>query len=365
MHGYNQPLVLEEVAVPPIAADEVLIRVGGAGMCRTDVQLIDGYFKRYADVKFPLTPGHEIAGTVEEIGSLVPKSANFSIGDQVVVVGGRGDGTCRHCQMGNTQICSHQNWPGFGPYGGYSEFVPMPYNYLIRLDKKYNLKAEELAPLTDAGLTPYRGMKKLRAAGVLGPDRVVGVIGAGGLGFYGVQYAKLFSAGAPVVVFARTDEKLAIAKENGADVVINTRGKSIDDIRSELLKGTGHREIDGILDCVGAEDGIKMGFNLLATSGAYSSVGLVGDRVDLPLFPLVAREFTFHGSFWGNHNDLSEVLALAQEGKLKHTVKRIRLEDANENLELLRGGEVVGRAVITYGDDTIPASVGAEKARVA
>lgn len=365
MHGYKQPLVLEDVKVPPIAPGEILVKVGGAGMCRTDVQLIDGYFKRYADVKFPLTPGHEIAGTVEEIGSLVPQSANFSVGDQVVVVGGRGDGTCRHCRIGNTQICSHQDWPGFGPYGGYSEFVPMPYNYLIRIDKKYNLKAEELAPLTDAGLTPYRGMKKLRAAGVLGPDRVVGVIGAGGLGFYGVQYAKLFSAGAAVVVFARTDEKLAIAKENGADVVINTKGKSIDDIRSELLKGTGHREIDGILDCVGAEEGIQMGFNLLATSGVYSSVGLVGDRIDLPLFPLVAREYTLHGSFWGNHTDLSEVMTLAQEGKLRHTIKRIRLEEANENLELLRDGEVVGRAVIAFGDTPIASTSSQQKVEVA
>ncbi|PWT85026.1 MAG: hypothetical protein C5B58_03740 [Acidobacteria bacterium] len=114
----------------------------------------------------------------------------------------------------------------------------MPHNYLMRVDRKYKLRAEELAPLADAGLTPYRGAKKLRAAGALGPDRVVGVIGAGGLGCYGVQYAKLSSAGALVVVFARSDDKLAIAKENGADVVVNTRGKSIDDIRNELLKGT-------------------------------------------------------------------------------------------------------------------------------
>jgi propanol-preferring alcohol dehydrogenase len=189
----------------------------------------------------------------------------------------------------------------------------MPYNYLIRIDKKYNLQPEELAPLTDAGLTPYRGVKKLRAAGVLGPDRVV--------------YAKLFSAGAAAVVFARSDEKLAVAKDNGADVAINTRGKSLDDIRNELFKGTGHREIDGIVDCVGAEEGIRMGFNQLATSGAYTAVGLVGDRIDIPLFPLVGREFTFHGSFWGNYTDLSEVIALAQERKLRHSLGRIRLDD--------------------------------------
>jgi propanol-preferring alcohol dehydrogenase len=364
MHGYKQLLVLEDVKIPNIAPDEVLVKVGAAGICRTDVQLLDGYFKSYAEMEFPITPGHEIAGTVEQIGSLVPQSAGLAVGDQVVVVGGRGDGTCRQCQAGDTQICAHRNWPGFGPYGGFGEFLPMPYDYLIRIDKKYNLKAEELAPLTDAGLTPYRGIKKLRAAGVLGPDRVVAVIGAGGLGFYGVQYAKLFSAGAIVVVFARTDEKLALAKEAGADVVINTNGKSIDDIRGELLKGTGHREIDAILDCVGAEASIQMGFNLLATAGVYTSVGLVGDTIKIPLFPLVAREFTYHGSFWGNHTDLSEVMALAQAGKLKHTVKRIRLEDVNEYVDLLRGGDVIGRAVITYSEPAVPIKLSHRDANV-
>src|SRR5215475_10732627 len=110
MHAYKQPLILEEVKTPQIAPDEILVKVGAAGMCRTDVQLVDGYFEKYAPMKFPLTPGHEIAGTVDQIGNLVPQSANFSVGDQVVVVGGIGDGSCRHCQIGNTQICSHGNW---------------------------------------------------------------------------------------------------------------------------------------------------------------------------------------------------------------------------------------------------------------
>ena len=173
MHGYKQPLVLEDIKVPEIAANEVLLKVAAAGMCRTDAQMVDGYFEPYHPLTFPITPGHEIAGTVEKMGSLVPKTAALTEGDLVVVVGGMGDGTCRLCQAGNTQICGHGKWPGFGPPGGYGEFVPIPYDYLIRVDKKFNLKAEELAPLTDAGLTPYRGIKKLRDAGALGPDRVM------------------------------------------------------------------------------------------------------------------------------------------------------------------------------------------------
>jgi propanol-preferring alcohol dehydrogenase len=227
--------------------------------------------------------------------------------------------------------------------------VPVPYKYLIRIDRKYRLKAEELAPLTDAGLTPYRGIKKLRAAGVTGPDRLIAVFGAGGLGMYAVQYAKLLSSGAAVVAFARSDEKLAVAKEHGADFVINTRGKSLADVRSDLVKATGQREIDGAIDCVGAEDTIRTGFGLLATAGAFVSVGLVGNRIDMPLFPLVAREYTYSGSFWGNYADLSEVISLAQAGKIKHSLRQVRFEDINETLAQLGDGDIVGRAVVSFG----------------
>lgn len=346
MHEYHKPLTLEDVPVPGIKADEILVKVTAAGMCRTDVQLLDGYFRKYVESPFPLTPGHEIAGIVHQIGSLVPKKAGFEEGDQVVLVGGWGDGTCRHCQDGNTQICGHGAWPGFGPYGGYSEFLPVPTRYLIKVDKR--LKAEELAPLTDAGLTPYRGIKKLRDAGALGPNRVLAVFGVGGLGAYAVQYAKMLGGGATVVAFARHPEKLAIAKEYGADHVISTRGKTTADLKKELNAACGQGELNAVIDCAGAPEMIRAGFELLSTAGHYASVGLVGDQVDIPLFPFVAREYTYHGSFWGNYNDLSEIMALATQGKIRHTVKPITLQQVNENLELLRAGEVVGRAVIRF-----------------
>lgn len=147
MHAYSQPLVLEDVPVPEIEPNEVLVKVGGAGMCRTDVQLLDGYFRPYAESTFPLTPGHEIAGEIDKIGGMVPKSAGFEEGDQVVVVGGWGDETCRHCHEGNTQICPHGKWPGFGPYGGYAEYVPVPVQYLIKVDKRYRPKSLHRSPM--------------------------------------------------------------------------------------------------------------------------------------------------------------------------------------------------------------------------
>lgn len=348
MHEYRQPLTLEDVPVPDIAANEVLVKVTAAGMCRTDVQLLDGYFLKYKQIPLPLIPGHEIAGVIEKVGTMTPKSAGFEEGDEVVVVGGWGDGLCSLCHQGDTQICAHGQWPGFSAYGGYSEYVPVPFEYLIKVDRRFNLKAEELAPLTDAGLTPYRGVKKLREAGALGPGRLLAVFGVGGLGTYAVQYAKLFSGGATVVAFARNQEKLDTAKDLGADHVINTKGKSLDDIRRELKHATGQDELNAVIDCAGAPEMIQMGFSMLAPSAHYCSVGLVGDSISLPLFPFVAREYTYHGSFWGNYNDLREVVALVQQGKLRHQLKVASFEEINENIDLLRSGEIVGRAVIKF-----------------
>jgi propanol-preferring alcohol dehydrogenase len=346
MHEYGKALVLDDVPVPDIQPDEILVRVTACGMCRSDVQLVDGYFRKYADVPTPITLGHEITGVVHKIGGIVPSSSGFQEGDHVVVVPGWGDGTCRHCQIGNTHICPNVRWPGFGPYGGFAEFIPVPARYLIKVDSR--LKFEELAPLTDAGLTPYRGVKKLRDAGALGPNRVLGVFGVGGLGGYAVQYAKLLGGGATIVAFDRNADNLAVAKEDGADHLISIKGKSSADVAKELSKAAGQGDLDAIIDCAGAPEMMQLGFSLLSISGHYVDVGLVGDRVDLPLFPRVRREQTFHGSFWGNYTDLSEVMALAAQDKIRHTLTMFTFNQINEYLELLRAGEVVGRAVMKF-----------------
>src|SRR5262245_21631347 len=346
MYGYRKPLVLEDVKVPDIKPDEILVRVKACGMCRSDVQLVDGYFQKYADTPMPITPGHEITGVVDKIGEIVPESSGFREGDHVVVSPGWGDGTCRYCQIGDTHICPRVRWPGFGPYGGFAEFLPVPARYLIKIDPR--LEFETLAPLTDAGLTPYRGIKKLRDGGALAPDRVMGILGIGGLGGYAVQYAKLFGSGATVVAFARNPDKLAVAKEYGADHVIAVKDKSLTDIGRELRDATGQSDLDAIIDCAGAPEVIQLAFSLLSISGHYVDVGMVGDRIDIPLFPRVSREQTFHGSFWGNNTDLSEIMALAAQGKIRHTVKTITFNQINEYLDRLRAGEIVGRAVIKF-----------------
>lgn len=346
LHDYGKPLVLEDIPVPEIAEDEVLVQVKACGMCRSDIQLIDGYFRPYADLQPPLTLGHEIAGVVARTGTLVPKGAGIAEGDHVVVAPGWGDGICRHCQVGDTQICPNVRWPGFGPVGGFAEFIPVPVRYVIKVAP--HLRFEELAPLTDAGLTTYRGVRKLRDAGALGPDRVIGVLGVGGLGTYAVQYAKLLGGGARVVALARSEEKLKVAREYGVDHTIAVKGKSAADVRKELTGAFGQGELDAIIDCTGAPEMIQLGMSLLSISGHYVDVGLVGDRIDVPLFPRVSREQSFHGSFWGNNADLIEVMALAAQDKVRHTIKTITFDELNTYVDLLRTGDIVGRAVVTF-----------------
>ena len=344
MHEYKKPLLLDQVQeAKNLSGESVLVKVGGAGICRTDIQLIDGYFREYLDLQLPCTPGHEIAGWVEEIGESVPD--NINKGDLVVVSGSWGCGVCPQCKGGNEQICAKGKWAGFGPEGGFSEFVHVPsYKYLIKVDKESNLKPEEIAPLTDAGVTTYRAVKKVKH--ILGPGKSIAIIGMGGLGAYAVQYARILSGGSTVLAFDRNDDKLDLAKRSGADHVINFRGKNSEDIRAEVNKATGRNEVNAAIDAVGLEETIRMGFSMLATEGAYVSVGLVGNEINMPLFPLVAREYQYYGSFWSSYNDLREVMELAKKGLIKPHVQKFGLSEANDAHTLLREQKILGRGVL-------------------
>ncbi|MCF3963334.1 NAD(P)-dependent alcohol dehydrogenase [Streptomyces fuscigenes] len=349
MYGYREPLRIEEVPVPEPARDEILLKVAATGMCRSDYQLLDGYFRTPFPLDFPYIPGHEVTGRVVGLGSEVPKTAGLSEGDMVVVNPSWGDGTCRQCREGNEQLCSGDGrWLGFGPPGGFAEYMAVEYRHAVPVSEQAAKAPELLAPMTDAGMTPYRGMRKLRDTGKLGPGRTVAVTGVGGLGSYAVQYARLLGGGATVVALARSDSKLDVAKENGADFGVNVRDRSADAVRDELERLTGRGSVDAILDCVGSESSISMGFDLLGAEGVLAAVGLMSQQVEHRQFPFVGTELSYLGSFWGNHMDLVEVLSLSEAGLVKHNVTKVRLEDCNENLEALGRGDVVGRQVIVF-----------------
>ena len=348
MHDYNQPLEIDEVPVPDVGRNQVLIKVAATGMCRSDYQLLDGYFRSGLPVEFPFTPGHEVAGTIADVGADVPTSAGLSEGDLVVVDPNWGDGTCRQCHEGNEQLCSDGQLVGFGPNGGFAEYMLAPFDHVISVANQQDQSPQDLAPLTDAGITPYRGMKKLLRAGKLGAGRTVVVNGIGGLGGYAVQYARLLGGGATVLGFARSDEKLSLAQEYGAHHTVNVRDKSAEDVQDQLEDLTGRRTVDAVLDCAGSADSLGLAAAILETEGAISQVGLMGDRVELPIFPFVSGEKSYFGSFWGNHNDLKEVLTLAAAGAIKHHIVPVKLDDVNDTLQALGAGDIVGRAVIVF-----------------
>src|SRR5215813_4335081 len=154
MYGYQQPLRIEEVPVPDIEPDEILVKVAAAGICRSDYQLVDGYFTGPFPLTFPYIPGHEIAGRVAGMGSAVPATAPLSEGDMVVVNPSWGDGTCRQCREGNEQLCSGDGrWVGFGPPGGFAEYMAVESRHAIPVSEDAAKAPEFLAPMTDAGMT--------------------------------------------------------------------------------------------------------------------------------------------------------------------------------------------------------------------
>lgn len=374
IHKYQSSLVIENIEKPAISReDQVLVKVGATGLCHSDLHLINGDWKDSIPLELPITPGHEIAGWIEEVGHSVPKGL-FNKVDIVAVFGGWGCGVCIHCKSGDEQMCSFVKWPGIMTNGGFAEYVLVDsYRFLVKVkvelqEREYNnndkkndgnstLRIEEIAPLTDAGLTPYRAIKKIRNS--LGPGKNIAIVGIGGLGYYAVQYAKILGQSANVIALDRKDDKLQLARTMGADFTINIssqdhQGKQQEQrllqkrsIREEILRITQGKGVDVVIDCVGAENTIYDSIRLLSKGGLIVIVGLFGSQIKMPLVPFVLNEYSVIGSLWGNYNELCEVIELAKiAGKLKHNIHSFTLEDINRAISLLKEGKIIGRAVI-------------------
>lgn len=345
IHEYSSPLIVEEIQKPVISTPEgVLLKVGASGLCHSDLHLINGEWQKSLPLKLPATPGHEIAGWVEDTGISVP--TGIKKGDLVAVFGGWGCGYCFYCKRGDEQMCQAAKWPGLSEYdGGFSEYISIPsFRFLVKADEQPTLmRPEELAPLTDAGLTPYRAIKKVRH--LLGANRYIAVVGIGGLGFYGTQYARIFGSGANVIAMDRSEAKLKMATEiAGADFAINISESY--NIKNKVEKITKGKGIDVILDTVGSENTINIGVNSMNKSGAMVLVGLFGKEVKFPLFQTVLNEYQIYGSLWGNYNELCEVIELAKSGAIKHQVQKFSLSEVNDAIDRLVSGDIDGRAVI-------------------
>ena len=332
LHAVGDDLRVEDVPLLTPVGSEIRIRVGGCGICHTDLHIRDG---TQARVELPVTLGHEVAGWVDAVG---PDATHApAIGQAVVVYGGWGCGACRECHAGAEQRCERSVAPGFQADGGYAEAMLVPHpRHLILLDLLDPVRA---APLADAGITPYRAVR--RAERWLMPGARVLVIGAGALGQFALQYLRLLpDAGGSLVVGVRelADARLDRARELGADVAL------LDTEPRDSVAGLGG-PADAVLDFVGSDETLDHAFAVVAPDGLVLLVGEEGGSASFG-FDRVPIESWMTTVAWGSHQDLRDVVRLAEEGRLQWDVEAVPLADARAAHARLRDGAVDGRLVL-------------------
>jgi propanol-preferring alcohol dehydrogenase len=320
----------------------VVLAVGGAGFCHSDIHVIDGDIRVLP--RMPITLGHENAGRVTAIGAGV---RSVREGDSVAVYGGWGCGCCDACVSGAEQLCATPQWVGLSQYdGGYAEYLLVPHErYLIRLDR---LTPEVAAPLTDAALTPYRAIRKAQA--FLQPDRHVLAIGIGGLGQYGVKLLRLLT-GCAIVAVDPSEQKLEVARELGADVTLNATAPDIAARIRDLTKGRG---VSAAFDFVGSESSLALAIGATSALGKVTQIGLAGGTARLKVLENAAFEVQFEATLWGTIKELREVLALAESGRLSSIpLEFAPLARINDVYARVKSGQVAGRVVVRPGIDAL------------
>jgi propanol-preferring alcohol dehydrogenase len=313
------PLSLEEVPLPEPRGGEVRVRVAGCGVCRTDLHILRGEQTR---VRFPLTLGHEVAGWVDAYGPDLADAPPLPIGGPVVVFGGWGCGECDECRAGEEQRCADGSSPGFQRDGGYAEALLVPSaRHLVPLR---NLDPVRAAPLADAGVTPYRAVR--RAEPWLRPAARVLLIGCGALGQFALQYLRRHE-GLAVAVRDTDPAKLALARSLGA------------------ISGDGAGGFDVVFDLVGTDATLRDAAVAVRPGGLVMLVGEGGGELPVS-FESPAVEASVTTAAWGSLDDLRDVVALTEAGEVAWEVETMPLRDAPLALERLERGEVRGRIVL-------------------
>lgn len=334
LNGYGELLSVSEIPRPVPGAGEVLIKVTAAGLCHTDLHLIDGDPAILPG--FPAVLGHETAGIVEAIGADV---TSVSVGDAVAVFGAQGCGSCPTCLSGLENMCSVQvlSMNGIGIAGGFAEFMIVPAErHLVPIGDLDPVKA---AGLTDAGLTPYRAVK--RALAHLDPGSTAVAIGVGGLGQFGIQYLNLLSD-ARIIALDPDATKRARALELGADLALDPTAAGFSEAMAEHdLAGS----CAAVLDFVGNDASLATARSLLGARGMLNIVGLGGGSTALSFFTM-PPEAVVTTTNWGSAPEMREVIDLARDGHIESTVTTYSLDDVQHAVNDLRAGRIEGRAVI-------------------
>ena len=336
--AYNEPVRATTVPDPTIEGPmDVIVRVAGAGVCRTDLHILEGIWREaLGNPKLPYTIGHENAGWIEEVGAGV---IGLSKGDPVILHPQPSCGLCRECRAGNDMHCTGGAFfPGLdGHDGGYAEYVRTSIRAVVKLAP--GTEPAPLAPFADAGITAYHAVKKI--APETYPGSTVVVLGIGGLGHFGVQLLKAMSTAKVVAVDAQR-ERLEFARSLGADHAIQSGS---DGGVRDVLDYTEGRGADIVMDFVGEHGTPERCLQMLRKGGTYSIIGY-GGTVAPTTLDMVFRELKVVGNLVGTYNDLAELMELNHQGKVHIASSTFPLADAAEVLHDLDAGKIVGRAVL-------------------
>ncbi len=335
LHSYDEDhLHLDDVPEPDLRdPHDVVVRIGGAGLCRTDLHIIEGVWRDTLDPELPYTLGHENAGWVEEVGDAVTSVAP---GGAVIVHPLVTCGLCLACRRGEDMHCEAGDFPGLDTDGGFAHFLRTSERSCIKLAE--GLEPKEVAPFADAGITAYRAAKK--AAARLPPGSRCAVIGIGGLGHVGVQSLRALS-GTDIIAVDTSDQALELARELDVDEVV----KADENVVSAVRELTGDRGAEAVIDFVAEHGTTEQGPAMLAPGGTYYVVGY-GGRVDLPALEIIFSEIEVVGSLVGNYVELYELMELAARGRVRLRTREYALDDINTAIDEFVGAGIQGRGVI-------------------
>lgn len=340
LHEYDPEvkaqLKLESVPEPRITAhNEVIVRVGAAGLCRTDLHVIEGVFRSAMDPNGTLLPyimGHENAGWVEAVGSSV---TTVKPGDAVICHPMQSCGVCLGCRSGEDMYCEHGVFSGLVTNGGFAEYLLTNERCLIKL--REHVAPVDVAPLADAGITAYRVAK--RAAKTLIPGQYCVIVGIGGLGHIALQTMQVLS-GVNIIAIDRSEASRNLAAELGAACVLDSTPDVVQVVR-ELSKGGAH----AVIDFVGEHGVEQLCWQMLRRGGTYHLVGY-GGEIRVPTAYMVDNELSIDASLVGNYMELVELMELNAAGKVKLRTKQYSLKDINVAIDDFKQGKFIGRGVI-------------------
>jgi NAD+-dependent secondary alcohol dehydrogenase Adh1 len=334
LHEFHSQPVIDEVPEPEISGPlDVIVKIGGAGVCRTDLHIIEGQWDAAMGTPLPYTLGHENAGWVHEVGSAV---TNVAAGDTVILHPTPTCGLCRACRAGDDMHCVNSTFPGLSTDGGMAEYLLTSARACVKLDPE--TRPQDVAALADAGITAYHAVRK--AIPLLYPGTTCVVIGAGGLGHIGIQCLAALTA-TRIIVVDRNPDALKLAEQLGAQHTVVADGSHADAVK-DLTGGNG---AEVVLDFVAEQGAEAAGWNMTAPAGSYFVIGY-GGTLHIPTLDIISTERNIIGNIVGTYNELAELMALAQAGKVTLHTRTYPLDAAQEALTDLDAGRVRGRAIL-------------------